>query len=207
MLQPIESPWCISGILPHDLLDFEQGNSWFFLLCFGCQRGKRLFWNWLPFCPRFSHCLGWWHHWVCRIILPRMAFPFLYSSCLRLSVIWPYRCRQRSSFWSRLGGTTSIYLSLWNFQRSPLVALPLILRGGSSFLLCWYLGVPCQVFPHQDLPLLLLCLVLPLLQLPQCQAWQHVFLLLLVSVVMQGRRWVIWIGQGLVFPHCQRISQ
>ena len=62
MLWPIESPQCISGILSYDPLGFEQGNSWFSLSCFGCQRGKRSFWNWLPFCPRFSHCLGWWHH-------------------------------------------------------------------------------------------------------------------------------------------------
>ena len=40
MLQPIESPQCISGILLHDLLGFEPGDSWSFLLCFGYQRGR-----------------------------------------------------------------------------------------------------------------------------------------------------------------------
>ena len=133
-----------------------------------------------------------------------MAFPFLCSSCLRPSAAWPYHCRQRSSFQNRLEGITSTCLSPLNFQRSLLIALPLILRGESSFLLYCCLEVPRPVFLCQDLPL---CLIPLLLQLSQCRAWQRVFLLLLMSMVVLERRWVVQIGQGLVFPHCQRIRQ
>ena len=117
-----------------------------------------------------------------------MVFLFLCSSCLRLSAAWPYCCRQRSLFQSRLEGITSICLSPLNFQRSLLVAPPLIPRCELSFLLCCCLEVPHLVSLCQDLPL---CLIPLLLLLLWYQAWQCVFLLLLVSVFVQERRWVM----------------